>query len=195
VAGGPACFSQVSPVGPVSDSKSQSERPGARAGLARGPRRATRRPPRSLCAQRAGRVRRHNHEGRPNETSPPTIFASGRGCCGASGAAAYIASASLSDAAGAYPRRVSCGWADRHYSTPDRSMAVGTTRPAVRHREPPRGNRQYCYRGSSSCGWGRVHSDLGGCLGRDKRNALSKSQLHFYSRTSRPLPALYDIPT
>ena len=39
----------------------------------------------------------------------------------------------------------------RHRRTPDRSMAVGAARPAIRHREPPGRRQQYRHRGGRAC--------------------------------------------
>ena len=65
-----------------------------------------------------------------------TISASGRGRCRAAGRLAYRVGASLSVAAGALGRRLCRRRRDRHPRAPDRSMAVGAARPAIRHREP-----------------------------------------------------------
>jgi tripartite-type tricarboxylate transporter receptor subunit TctC len=56
-----------------------------------------------------------------NETSPPSISASGSGRCRAAGGLADCASASLSDAAGAFDRAVRSRWCDRHYCAAHRA--------------------------------------------------------------------------
>src|SRR5262249_56744869 len=71
-----------------------------------------------------------------NETSPPHILASGRGRGRAADRVALRLGASLSVTTGAVDRRISAGRLGRHHRAPDRSMAVGTARPASRHREP-----------------------------------------------------------
>ena len=67
-----------------------------------------------------------------------TISASGRGRCRAAGRLAHRLGASLSDAAGAHHCWLRRRRRDRHPRAPDRSMAVGAARPAIRHREPAR---------------------------------------------------------
>src|SRR5262245_53002343 len=73
----------------------------------------------------------------------------------AAGAAALPAmsraGASLSVAAVAHHCRICSGWWHRHYGTPDRPMAVGTTRPAIRDREPAGCWHQYRHRGGREC--------------------------------------------
>jgi ABC-type uncharacterized transport system substrate-binding protein len=68
-----------------------------------------------------------------NETSPPTISASGRRRCRIASGIAHRAGAGLSDAAGAYHRRLCRRRRCRHRRAPDRSMAVGAARSAIRH--------------------------------------------------------------
>ena len=51
--------------------------------------------------------------------------------------------ASLSGAAGAHHRRLSCRRLGRHSRTLDRSMAVGAARPAFRHRQQARRGHHY----------------------------------------------------
>ena len=76
-----------------------------------------------------------------------TFSASGRGRCRAAGRVAHRAGASLSGAAGAHHRRLCRRRRNRHCRAPDRSMAVGAARPAIRHREPAGRRRQYRHRG------------------------------------------------
>ena len=42
-------------------------------------------------------------------------------------------------------------WSDRHHRAPDRAMAVGAARPAIRHREPAGRRQQYRHRGGRAC--------------------------------------------
>ena len=57
------------------------------------------------------------------------------------------AGANLSVAAGALIVGFAAGRRDRHYCAPDRAMAVGAARPAIRHREPAGRGHQYRHRG------------------------------------------------
>ena len=70
----------------------------------------------------------------------------------------------------------------RHHRAPDRSMAVGAARPAVRHREPAGRRRQYRHRGGRACAAGRLHAAPGQSGERDQRDALRQAQLQFHPR-------------
>ena len=86
-----------------------------------------------------------------------TISASGRGRCRAPGRLALRLGANLSDAAGAHRRRLCRRRRDRHRRAPDRPMAVGASRPAIRHREQAGGRQQYRHRGGRECAAGRLY--------------------------------------
>ena len=64
------------------------------------------------------------------------ISASGRGRRRPAGRVPHGEGASLSDAAGAYCRRISPGWRRRPLRAPGGTMVVGAARPAIPHREP-----------------------------------------------------------
>ena len=99
-------------------------------------------PARAARHRRRGDRIEATREGRDrDETSPPTISASGRGRCRAAGRVALRLGASLSDAAGAHHRRLCRRRCDRHRRAPDGPMAVGAARPAIHHRKPA-GRRQ-----------------------------------------------------
>ena len=74
--------------------------------------------------------------GRHHETSPTEISAFSRGRCRAAGANTDRVGISLSDAAGAHPRRLRARRCDRHYGPGHRAVVVGADRPAIRDREP-----------------------------------------------------------
>ena len=73
--------------------------------------------------------------------SPPHIFAACRGRSCVAGRTPHGAGAGLSVAAGAHRRRLSRRRGHRHPGAPDGSMAVGSPRPAIHHREPLRRQR------------------------------------------------------
>ena len=50
---------------------------------------------------------------------------------------------------------------ERHRRAPDRSMAVGTARPAIHHREPAGRWQQYRHRGGRESAAGRLHASPG----------------------------------
>ena len=81
--------------------------------------------------------------GGPDETSPQRLSASDRGRCHDAGRPAHRKGADLSFPAGAHHRRLSPGRRSRHRGARHGSMAVGATRPAIRHREPT-GRRHKC---------------------------------------------------
>ena len=95
-----------------------------------------------LCAITGNRVafQRHGNwdsfgvvRGARHETSPSSISASGSGFCRAPGRFAGRPGADLSDATGAYRRRLSPRPNSRYQRAPNRPMAVGAPRPAIRH--------------------------------------------------------------
>ena len=71
---------------------------------------------------------------------------------------------------------------DRHHRAPDRSMAVGAARPAIRHREPAGRRRQYRHRGGRARAAGRLYAAPGRCVERDQRDALRQAQFQFHPR-------------
>ena len=71
---------------------------------------------------------------------------------------------------------------DRHRRAPDRAMAVGAARPAIRHREPAGRRQQYRHRGGRACAAGRLHAAPGRCGERDQRDALRQAQFQFHPR-------------
>ena len=70
----------------------------------------------------------------------------------------------------------------RHHRAPDRPMAVGAARPAIRHREPAGRRQQYRHRGGRACAAGRLHAPPGQSGERDQRDALRQAQFQFHPR-------------
>src|SRR5262249_46527408 len=66
-----------------------------------------------------------------NETSPPSIFVSGRGRCRAPGPCGHRGGADLSEPAGAGDRAVRARRHDRHRRASDGTVAFGAPRPAI----------------------------------------------------------------
>ena len=71
---------------------------------------------------------------------------------------------------------------DRHHRAPDRPMAVGAARPAIRHREPAGRRQQYRHRGGRERAAGRLHAPPGRRGERDQRDALREAQFQFHPR-------------
>ena len=105
--------------------------------------------------------------GERNETSPPSTSTSDRGHCGASGRVTIRAGAGLSGPAGSIDGWVSRWRPSRHHRAPDRSMALGSTRPTIRYREPTGCWQQHRYRSSSARAIGRIYASLGHFVERD----------------------------
>src|SRR5262249_16721274 len=101
---------------------------------------------------------RRETQGGRYETSPPKFLASSPGCRRAGGGIGDGGGAVLSDAAGAYCRRISSGWRRRHRRSPDGTMAVGAARPAIHHREPAGRRQQYRDRGGRARACRRLHA-------------------------------------
>ena len=106
----------------------------------------------------------------------------------AAGAAALPAVSRIAWAQ-AYPSRpvrmivaIRAGGAADIIGAPDRSMAVGAARPAIRHREPAGCRRQYRHRGGRACAAGRLHAAPGQLAERDQRDALRQAQFQFHPR-------------
>ena len=116
-----------------------------------------------------------------HETLPPTISATRRGRCRAAGRLPRLGE-NLSDAAGSLDRAISAGRANRHPGTPDRSMAVGTARPALRHRQPARRRNKYRHRGGRARARGRPYAPPDRAKQRDQRDALRQAQFQFCAR-------------
>ena len=90
--------------------------------------------------------------------------------------------ARLSDAAGAPDRRLYARRRDRHPGAPDRPMAVGAARPAIRHREPAGRRQQYRHRGGRACARRRLHAAPGRSGQRHQRHALRPAQFQLHPR-------------
>src|SRR5262249_30150165 len=112
-----------------------------------------------------------------NETSPPKFSPSRSGRCRAAGRIAHREGASLSDAAGANHRWFPRGRRGRHPRTPDGSMALRTTRSALRHREPARRGHQYRHRGGRECIPRRLHAAFCHRSERPPPRPLSEPQI------------------
>ena len=117
-----------------------------------------------------------------DETSPPTISASGSGRCRAPGVsrvawAQTYPTRPVRRIVG-YPRRRR----DRHHRALDRPMAVGPARPTIYHRESSRRQRQYRHRGGRKCVPRRLYAPPGQRRECDQRNALRQAQIQFHSR-------------
>jgi tripartite-type tricarboxylate transporter receptor subunit TctC len=78
-----------------------------------------------------------------HEISSSTISASGSGCCRSHGRVEHRTGADLSGATGALDRTLPAGRRRRHSCAPDGATVVGTARPTIYHRQPPRCRRQY----------------------------------------------------
>jgi len=121
-------------------------------------------------------------EGEHDETSAPTISASGSRYCGAPGSLTRRNSTSLPLATGALDRWVS-GWgSDRHYSAGDGAVALRAARSASRRRQPGGGRQQYRRRRRRECAAGRLHASAGRRDKCDQRNTLREAQFQFHSR-------------
>ena len=87
---------------------------------------------------------------------------------------------------------IPAGGADRHHRSPDRSMAVGAARPAIRRRESAGRRQQYRHRGGRACAAGRLYAPSGQSGERDQRDASTKNSISIssaISRRSRASPA------
>src|SRR5271165_1236553 len=80
------------------------------------------------------------------QTTPSTISASGRGGRRPASADARCKSASLSDTAGTFDRRLCRRRPLRHQRTTDRAMVVGAARSIIHYRESTGRRRQSCDR-------------------------------------------------
>ena len=129
-----------------------------------------------------------------HETSPPKFSASGRGRCRAAGRLAHRVGASLSDAAGAHDRRLCRRRRGRHRRAPDRSMAVGAARPAIRHREPAGCRQQYRHRGGREVASGRLHAAPGRHDQTRSTRRSTTSSISISSATSRRSRASVRVP-
>src|SRR5262245_18192949 len=89
-------------------------------------------PPTLLSCYELNRIDETREGMTRDETSPPTISASGRRPCCAAGRVAHRSSAVLSFAAGALDRGVWRCRLARHHRTPDEPMAVGAAWAAIR---------------------------------------------------------------
>ena len=114
-----------------------------------------------------------------------TISASGRGRCRAAGRIAHRMGANLSVAAGAHDRRLRRRRRDRHPRAPDRSVAVGAARPAIRHREPAGCRRQYRHRGGREVPAGRLHAPPGQAHQTRSTRRSTTNSISISSATSR----------
>ena len=129
-----------------------------------------------------------------HETSPPTISASGSGRCRAAGRLADRKGANLSDAAGPHRRRFCRRRRNRHRRAPDRPMAVGAARPAIRHREPARRRQQYRDRGGRQCAGRRLHAPAWS-VRRTRINATLYEKLNYnFIRDIAPVAGIIRVP-
>ena len=83
----------------------------------------------------------------------------------------------------------------RHHRAPDRSMAVGAARPAIRHREPAGRRRQYRHRGGRACAAGRLHAAAGQRRRTRSTRRSTTSSISISSATSRRSRASSACPT
>ena len=113
------------------------------------------------------------------------ISASGRGRCRAADRLARRVGASLSGAAGALHRRLCRRWHGRHHRAPDRSMAVGAARPAIRHREPAGRRHQYRHRGGRESARRRLHAAPGRLQPTRSTRRSTTNSISISSATSR----------
>ena len=109
----------------------------------------------------------------------------------AAGAAALPAVSRIARAQ-AYPtrpvridRRLSAWRRDRHPRAPDRSMAVGAARPAIRHREPAGRRQQYRHRGGRARARGRLYAALWSLRRTRSTRRSTTSSISISSATSR----------
>ena len=95
----------------------------------------------------------------------------------------------------AYPARPVRIWSalprrrERHYGAPDRPMAVGAARPAIRHREPAGRRRQYRHRGGRECAARWLHAAPGRYRRTRSTRHSTTSSISISSATSRRSPA------
>ena len=73
----------------------------------------------------------------------------------------------------------------RHPRAPDRSMAVGAARPAIRHREPAGRRHQYRHRGGRARARGRLHAASGRSRRTRSTRRSTTSSISISSATSR----------
>ena len=109
----------------------------------------------------------------------------------AAGAAALPAVSRIAWAQ-AYPTRpvriivgFAAGGGNRHRRAPDRPMAVGAARPAIRHREPAGCRQQYRHRGGRACAAGRLYASAGQSRRTRSTRRFTKSSISISSATSR----------
>ncbi len=100
----------------------------------------------------------------------------------------------LSDAAGAHDRRLSRRRSVGHPRAPDRSMAVGAARPAIRHREPARRRHQYRHRAGRSCRPPTATRSLSSTRRPRSTRRYMTSLISISFATSRRLPAIIGVP-
>ena len=74
---------------------------------------------------------------------------------------------------------------DRHRRAPDRSMAVGAARPAIRHREPAGRRQQYRHRGGRAGAARRLYAALGRSRRTRSMRRSTTSSTSISSATSR----------
>ena len=73
----------------------------------------------------------------------------------------------------------------RHRRAPDRAMAVGAARPAIRHREPAGRRQQYRHRGGRAGAAGRLHAAPGRLRPTRSTRRSTTSSISISSATSR----------
>ena len=74
------------------------------------------------------------------------------------------------------------GGGERHRRAADRTMAVGASRPAVRHREPAGCWYQYRHRGRRASTARRLYAPPGRLHERNQRHVLPEAQFQFHPR-------------
>ena len=82
-------------------------------------------------------------------------------------------------------RRLSRRRRDRHRRAPDRPMAVGAARPAIRRREPAGRRQQYRHRGGRARAAGRLHAASGQLRRTRSTRRSTTSSISISSATSR----------
>src|SRR5215471_18594833 len=117
-----------------------------------------------------------------NETSPPTISASGRRRCRATGGVADREGAILSDAAGAVDRAIPSGRRGGLVLASHRSTIVGAAWPTGHYREPSGRGWKRGNRGGRACVARRLHTTSYHFHKRDKPNAIRQAEFRFRAR-------------
>ena len=115
--------------------------------------------------------------GTGNETSPPSISATGRGRCRAAILIAIHLGASVSVAAAALDHRISARWRCRHRGSDHGTVVVGAARSTDHHREPARRQHQYCRPSSDQFAARRVHVAVSRAFHRGQRKSVREPSI------------------